>query len=42
MEEQEETQMTPEEVDMRVIEAFKRTLLEVITPEDLPCEPSDF
>ena len=45
-EEEEEKETAPEmseaEWDERVVESFKRAIVEVVTPEDLPMEPSDF
>lgn len=41
-EEEKETELTPEEWDLRVIEAFKRAIYESIKEVDLPMEPSDF
>ena len=34
--------MTEEGWNERVLEAFQRTLIEAVGPEDLPMEPSDF
>ena len=40
--EDEEDDLTPVEWDLRIIEAFHRTIYESVLDEDLPMEPSDF
>lgn len=41
-EKKEETVIQPEEMDLRIIEAFYLCLIESVKDEDLPMEPSDF
>ena len=40
--EDEKVEVTEEGWNERVLEAFQRTLIEAVGPEDLPMEPSDF
>ena len=40
--EDESVNLSPEEMDKRIYEAFYRSLIETVKNEDLPMEPSDF
>ena len=41
-EDQIKIELSQEDWDLRIQEAFKRTILEVVQDKDLPLEPSDF